>query len=89
MAQPALVDAFLQAWPQLGTPSEAAAVERLYEGIPAADFSRDILAPQPESLSVLGVSGVTWEDIGNPDRLLAAQRRTPRRAYRPPSSAAS
>ena len=89
MAQPALVDTFLQAWPQLGTPSEAAAMERLYEGIPASDFSRDILAPHPESLSVLGVSGVTWEDIGNPERLQAAQRRTPRRAYRPPSSAAS
>ena len=84
-----LVDTFLQAWPQLGTPSEAAAMERLYEGIPPSDFSRYILAPHPESLSVLGVSGVTWEDIGNPDRLMAAQRRLPRRAYRPPSSAAS
>ena len=89
MAQPELLDAFLQAWPQLGTPSEAAAMERLYEKIPASDFSRDILAPHPGSLSVLGVSGVAWEDIGNPDRLLAAQRRAPRRAYRPPSSAAS
>jgi len=89
MAQPGMVDAFLQVWPKLGTPAEAEAMERLYESIPASDFSRDILAPQPGSLSVLGVTGVTWEDIGNPERLLAAQRRAPRRAYRPPSTSSA
>lgn len=89
MAQPALVDAFLQAWGELGTPSEAAAIERVYEGLAASDFSRDILAAHPESLSVLGVSGVCWEDIGNPERLQAARRRSGRGAYRQPSSAAS
>ncbi len=89
MARPAQVDSFLQAWPELGTPSEAAAIERVYERLPPSDFSRDILAAHPESLSVLGVSGVTWEDIGNPDRLLAARLRTGRGAHRQPSSAAS
>jgi mannose-1-phosphate guanylyltransferase len=89
MARPALVDAFLRAWPKLGTPSEAAEMEALYDGLPASDFSRDILAEHPESLSVLAVSGVAWEDIGNPARLLAARRGTARRAYRHPSSAAS
>ena len=88
MARPALVDEFLQVWPSLGTPSEAESMERLYGGLPASDFSRDILAAHPESLSVLAVSGVTWEDIGNPDRLLAT-RRGPMRSYRHPSSAAS
>ena len=89
MARPALVDAFLQVWPSLGTPSETESMERLYKGLPASDFSRDILAAHPESLSVLAVSGVTWEDIGNPDRLLATRRGPMRRAYRHPSSAAS
>ena len=64
-------------------------MEALYEGLPASDFSRDILAEHPESLSVLAVSGVTWEDIGNPDRLVAARRGSMRRPYRHPSSAAS
>lgn len=79
-ARPALVDAFLATWPELGSPSETAAIERLYRGLTASDFSGDILAAHPESLSVLAVSGVCWEDIGNPERLLAARRRTPRRA---------
>lgn len=89
MARPALVDTFLGAWDDLGTPSEAAAIERLYEDLPRSDFSADVLANRPESLSVLAVSGVAWEDVGSPGRMLAARRRTPGAARRLPSSAAS
>jgi mannose-1-phosphate guanylyltransferase len=80
MAHPELVDAFLEAWSALATPSEDAAVERVYAGLSSYDFSRDILAAQPGSLAVLEVSGVAWEDIGHPSRILAARRRDPRRA---------
>lgn len=77
MSHPELVDAFLEAWTALATPSEDDAIERVYAGLPSFDFSRDILAAQPGSLAVLEVSGVAWEDIGHPSRILAARRRDP------------
>jgi mannose-1-phosphate guanylyltransferase len=89
MARPALLDTFLGVWSELGTPSETAAIERLYGDLPRSDFSADVLASQPESLSVLAVSGVAWEDVGSPGRMLAARRRTSSPAHRLPSSAAS
>jgi mannose-1-phosphate guanylyltransferase len=75
MARPALVDAFLGIWSTLGTPSERAAVDRLYGGLPATDFSKDVLAKRPENLAVLPVNGVSWEDLGRPGRILEARRR--------------
>ncbi len=74
MAKPDLVDEFLSAWSALGTPSEAAAMERIYTALPAMDLSRDILAKQPEALAVLTVGGVTWEDLGHPRGILEARR---------------
>ncbi len=74
MARPDLVDAFLSIWPELGSASEADAVERLYARLPSADFSRDVLAERPASLTVLAVTGVLWEDVGHPSRILAARR---------------
>lgn len=75
VARPDLVDGFLGAWSTLGTPAERAFMERLYRGIPASDFSRDILAKRPENLAVLPVAGVSWEDLGRPGRILEARRR--------------
>lgn len=54
----------------LGTPREALAAERLYARLPAADFSRRVLAERPRALAVLPVSGVAWSDLGSPDRAL-------------------
>jgi mannose-1-phosphate guanylyltransferase len=76
MARPELVDEFLASWHALGTPSESAAVERIYARLPAADFSRDVLAVQSELLSVLTVGGVAWEDLGRPGGILEARRRS-------------
>jgi hypothetical protein len=53
----------------LGT--EHAVIERLYRDRPDADFSRDVLARQPEMLAVLPVTGVSWDDLGVPARVLA------------------
>ncbi len=76
LARPALVDAFLEIWTALGTPSEKDAIERIYGELPAADFSKDILSAQPEALTVLAVRGVAWEDLGHPAGLLEARRRS-------------
>ena len=83
-ARPTLVDAFLDVWPALGSPAERSALERLYRGLPASDFSRDILAKRPENLAVLPVTGISWEDLGRPGRILAARRRV---AYAPSQAA--
>lgn len=74
MARPELVDSFLSIWRTLDSPEECAAVEQLYQSLPASDFSRDILAVRPEALAVLAVSGVSWEDLGHPRRILEARR---------------
>ena len=76
LARPELVDAFLEIWTALGSPSERDAADRLYRWLPPLDFSRDILARRPEALAVLTVGGMSWEDLGNPARLLEARRRS-------------
>lgn len=43
----------------------------LYRGIPALDFSRDVLERVPERLSVLPVPPCGWSDLGTPERVAA------------------
>ncbi len=74
IAQPDLVDAFLENWSSLGSPSEATALETLYRKLPIVDFSRDILQSRPGELSVLSVRGVDWEDLGHPRGIIEARR---------------
>ena len=74
LAQPDLVDAFLEIWTALGSPAERAAAERLYGVLPHSDFSADVLAKQPSALAVLAVNGVLWEDLGSPARIREARR---------------
>lgn len=69
-ALPDLARVFDVLVPDLGTPREARAAERLYARLPAADFSRLVLAERPRALAVLPVSGVAWSDLGSPDRAL-------------------
>lgn len=63
------------AHPHLGTVGEVRALERLYCGLPSVDFSRYVLTARAESLAVLPVRGVDWNDLGDPERVLAARRR--------------
>ncbi len=74
MANPALVDSFLEIWTLLGSPAETGAVERMYARLPVADLSRHVLASQPHALSVLAVRGTAWEDLGHPRGLVEARR---------------
>jgi mannose-1-phosphate guanylyltransferase len=74
-ALPSLLDSFLAVSASFDTPSEGTAIERLYRELPAADFSRDVLAAQPAMLAVLPVQDLLWDDLGNPSRALAARRR--------------
>ena len=71
VALPGLYAAFAAVRPRLGTPLEEEAVRRLYAGLPAANFSREVLATRPANLAVLPVRGVAWSDWGVPGRVLA------------------
>jgi len=54
------------------TDAERITVERLYAQLDAVNFSHQVLALQPQRLAVLRVSGVRWNDLGEPKRVLAS-----------------
>jgi mannose-1-phosphate guanylyltransferase len=72
---PSLLDVFVGAWRALDSPAEAAALEAVYAAAADADFSKDVLAARPEMLSVLAVTDVFWEDLGDPARVREARQR--------------
>jgi mannose-1-phosphate guanylyltransferase len=73
-AMPELVAAFASLRAALGTPGEAAAVERVYAGLPPSNFSEQVLARRTERLVVMRMKGVDWSDLGNPARAVASFR---------------
>lgn len=74
---PDLYRSFAEMSEALGTVGEFAALERLYCGLPSVDFSRQVLTARPDRLAVLPVQGVHWNDLGDPERVLATRRRAP------------
>jgi mannose-1-phosphate guanylyltransferase len=55
----------------IGSYEEAVMLARAYRTMPAANFSRDVLA-HAESLAVVPVSGSGWSDWGSPARVFAS-----------------
>jgi mannose-1-phosphate guanylyltransferase len=55
-----------------GTRTEARAIDNLYERLEEVNFSHRVLALRPERLAVLKVSGVRWNDLGEPSRVMAS-----------------
>jgi hypothetical protein len=49
---------------------EAAMIDRLYGAIGSSDFSRDVLASQPDRLAVVNLRDSGWTDLGQPGRVL-------------------
>jgi len=54
----------------LGTEHEPWAIRHAYSLAPTANFSRAILQACPESLVVSKVPGLTWCDLGTPERVV-------------------
>jgi mannose-1-phosphate guanylyltransferase len=73
-ALPTLYAMLAAARPAFDGPDETGAIRDAYAALPAADFSRQVLAACPERLGVLPVSGLTWSDLGNPARVFATRR---------------
>jgi mannose-1-phosphate guanylyltransferase len=69
IAMPQLYSDFSKIRPTLGTCFEGQAVRRLYECVPATDFSRQILEAAV-NLAVLPLFGTGWTDLGEPDRVI-------------------
>jgi mannose-1-phosphate guanylyltransferase len=70
-ALPQVYGSLAQVLPLVGTAQEQDAVERAYSRINHYGFSESVLSEFPENLSVLPVSGLVWNDLGEPARVLA------------------
>jgi hypothetical protein len=46
--------------------------DKLYRRLTETNFSHRVLALVPERLAVLKVSGIKWNDLGEPNRVLAS-----------------
>jgi mannose-1-phosphate guanylyltransferase len=53
-----------------GSEHERWAVRQAYALAPTVNFSQAILGTRAQPLAVLKVSGLTWCDLGSPDRVL-------------------
>ena len=71
-ATPALYDAFASAVPLFGTNDEPTMIKKLYALLGETNFSDRVLALVSERLAVLKVSGIKWNDLGEPKRVLAS-----------------
>ena len=74
-AAPDLYQAFASIRATLYTGREDGAVQALYARLPVTDFSRQVLASPHARLAVLPVTGVGWNDLGEPGRVMASRRR--------------
>ena len=77
-ATPALIEAFGPIRARLGTPWETPAADAVYAALPSVDFSRTVLTPSASALSVMPVTGVEWNDLGDPGRVVTVRQRMER-----------
>ncbi|HVO96220.1 MAG TPA: hypothetical protein VMT22_25410, partial [Terriglobales bacterium] len=71
-AIPALYNVFAPAMPFFGTDEEPRRMKKLYALLGEINFSDRVLALVPERLTVLKVSGIKWNDLGEPKRVLGS-----------------
>src|SRR5579863_4260732 len=71
-AAPGLYDVFASLPSQVHSGMTAEALAPVYSGIAAADFSKQVLAAQPDKLTVLSLGDVGWSDLGDPQRVVSA-----------------
>jgi mannose-1-phosphate guanylyltransferase len=71
-AIPGLYQSFAYLTPRLGTRGEAKEIDRIYARIEETNFSHQVLALRPERLAVVKVTGVRWNDLGEPKRVMAS-----------------
>ncbi len=75
-ALPELSSRFFTALRPLDRPAREEALRTLYNFSPFSNFSTEVLARNPRKLGVLKVSGVYWNDLGEPLRVFETLART-------------
>jgi mannose-1-phosphate guanylyltransferase len=70
-AVPELFTRFSAIKSALNTSKEKRVIRDLYFRLGEVNFSQHVLAASPESLLVLRVRGLTWSDLGRPQRVLS------------------
>jgi mannose-1-phosphate guanylyltransferase len=58
--------------PLFGTRKEAQTIDRLYQQLNEINFSHQVLSIRPQRLGVIKVTGVRWNDLGEPKRVLTS-----------------
>jgi mannose-1-phosphate guanylyltransferase len=71
LAAPELFDRFGAVEPALSTSQEERMIGELYAHLRDVNFSQHVLAARPGNLAVLPVGGLTWSDLGKPQRVLS------------------
>ena len=71
-ALPELYSTLSDVRPFFGGAAGAEILQIIYRQLPSADFSASVLAALPADFSVLPVKGVSWSDLGDPKRMVAA-----------------
>lgn len=61
----------------------AEAVDRAYQRMPSADFSRDLVQRCPDSALVMPLEGIEWSDWGRPERVAESLGRLGRPSVAP------
>lgn len=71
-AIPDLYRFFASIAPHFGSEAESAAIDEIYARLSEVNFSHRVLVLKPERLAVLKVTGVRWNDLGEPKRVMAS-----------------
>ena len=71
-AIPELYRSFAGILPHFGSDAESGAINELYAQLNEVNFSHQVLALKPDRLAVLKVTGVRWNDLGEPKRVMAS-----------------
>ena len=71
-AIPELYRSFVGTTLHFASQAESTVIAALYARLSEVNFSHQVLAQKPERLAVLKVTGVRWNDLGEPKRVLAS-----------------
>jgi mannose-1-phosphate guanylyltransferase len=72
---PHLLACFESLWATTAPGMEHRALDGLYLGVPAANFSDEVLSARPSGLAVMRARGLGWTDLGEPERVLSMSPR--------------
>jgi mannose-1-phosphate guanylyltransferase len=67
---PELMPLFETLGEAIGTSYEGTVLDAIYRRMPSRNFSSDVLARATDKLAVLEMTGVSWSDWGNPERII-------------------